>query len=170
MHCTRHRLPTSRLFVVLEQISRGRLTSNWSYKSYTRSHLGVVVKLDFGLVGAALRLGRCPGMLILLYLVRPALPSSSPAFTVGGCLQYLSSEHHPMRFREGSASSVYPSRLVLRTLRYVGTHLGWCCDKDLLMLLADTRAGSKSYYQYIKAEHPSLTCMSDNTHTLTRCE
>ena len=74
LHCTRRELPIPPLLVVLEQVLRGRLASKLRATSYTRSHLGVVAKLDFGLVGAVLRLGICPGMSTLLYLVGPVLP------------------------------------------------------------------------------------------------
>jgi hypothetical protein len=43
----------------------------------------VVAKLDFGLVGAASRLGICPGMSTLPYLVRLVSLLHSPAFAVG---------------------------------------------------------------------------------------
>ena len=49
----------------------------------------VVAKLDFGLVGAASRLGKCFGMSTLPYLGRSALPQSSPAVTIVGGLELL---------------------------------------------------------------------------------
>lgn len=45
------------------------------------------LKLDFGLVGAALRLGICPGMSTLPCLLRIVSLSSSTACDVGVCLQ-----------------------------------------------------------------------------------